>query len=101
VELQSPSIPAWVTACSQRDEDFLVGSRAGLLEFRDHIDKALANGESLVGPESGIEFNGVRCRDEPREPYSESRWAGFVCFAGGLIFLGFALYGIAHFIRRF
>ncbi len=76
-------------------EDFLVGSRAGLLRLKEHIEIAVESGESLTAADVGLQFNGVRRLDIEKDPPSE-RWEsslfGWGCF--GIVITILVLAGI-------
>lgn len=88
----NPSSPSeWVHyGATEGDEDFIVGSPEGLTALRDHIDKAIAEGESLIA-NPRIQFNGVRSRtapeDEPVDSGSSLAAWGCIFLLGTLLFL--------------
>jgi hypothetical protein len=88
----TPSSPSdWASyGTTDKDENFIVGSPEGLRELRDHIDKAIAEGESFIS-NTHIQFNGVRCRTSPEDEPSDSgnslaTW-GCLFILGTILFL--------------
>ena len=78
-----------------------MGSPAGLTALRDHIDKAIGTGESLI-EESRIDFTGIRCKDAPRQfqdDTSQSELAGAGCCALAIAVLALAIYGAVMLLR--
>src|SRR5687768_11568857 len=99
--MAAPAAP-WVRySPGEGEEDFIVGSPAGLQKLRDHIDKAIVEGESTI-PDAQIGFNGVRCRlspeDEPVDSGSSLAAWGCLLLLGSILFL--ALYGGWTLIER-
>ena len=78
-------------------EDFLVGSRAGLLRLKEHIEIAIESGESLIADDMGLQFNGVRRLDIEKDPPPES-WKssllGWGCLALLVATLALAVIGL-------
>jgi hypothetical protein len=89
------SPPAWANyGTTEAEEDFIVGSPAGLRALRDHIERAIQTGESRID-DPKIEFNGIKCKQSPLEMPVESRWsslAGYGCFVAVAV-VAFAIYG--------
>ena len=77
------------------DEDFIVGSRAGLSSLRDHIEEAILHGESRI-EDPRIGFNGIKCKEVPPYASTKSWRASFFnygCSALALVILALAVYG--------
>jgi hypothetical protein len=68
-------------------EDFLVGSRAGLLRLKEHIDIAIESGKSLISNDPGILFNGVQLLDVEKEDPPESRYSPLLDWGGCIILI--------------
>jgi len=95
------SPPAWATYGSAEDEDFIIGSAAGLRALRDHIDKAIQTGESRID-DPKIEFNGIKCKQSLSAVPAESRWsslAGYGCLAVIVVIIGLAIFGFLSLFR--
>ncbi len=78
-------------------EDFIVGSREGLLRLKEHIEIAIESGESLMTDDMGLQFNGVRRLDIVKEPPCEgweSSLLGWGCLAIILATLTLAVIGV-------
>ena len=78
-------------------EDFLVGSRAGLLRLKEHIEIAIDSGESLMADDVGLQFNGIRRLDLEKDPPQEglgSALLGWGCLALAIAVLILAVIGL-------
>ena len=98
----SEEVKAWASyGNTAEDEDFIIGSSAGLRELRNHIDAALLNGESTI-KDPAIEFNGIRRKDSPAEIPRRSRLsrlAGYGCSLVVLIFVSLSVYALVTLVR--
>jgi hypothetical protein len=94
--------PAWAAyGDTAEEEDFIIGSPEGLKALRDHIDKAIQSGESLI-EEPEIQFNGVRCKASSSASVLDSRGttlANYGCFALAVLIIALAIYGAVTLVR--
>ena len=100
--------PNDIWACYEEGEDgahdmFITGSRGGLLRLKEHIEKAIESGESLMHEESGIDFAGVRRVDQREVLPATSSWRERAlplgCFGILIAILVFALLGVISVFR--
>lgn len=86
--------PPWVRYGTSSEHEVIIGSPAGLQKLRDHIGKAISDGESIIS-ETDMWFSGVRCKaspeDEPTDGGSSLATWGCLLLVATVLFL--ALYG--------
>lgn len=95
--------PLLFTGDDGGEEGWLIGNREGLIALRTAIDASLASGEAAIS-EAGIEFVGIRCREEVTEPHREtagSKLAGVGCLILIIACFLIFLYGIIDLLGRF
>jgi hypothetical protein len=84
------------------DEGWLIGNREGLAVLRDAIEASLAVGESTI-TEEGIEFAGVRCRQDANEPScdtTDSKLAGIGCVVLIVVCFLVFFYGVFKLVEK-
>jgi hypothetical protein len=69
-EENEENCPLLFTGDDGGEEGWLIGNREGLIALRTAIDASLASGEAAIS-EAGIEFVGIRCREEAVGPDRE------------------------------
>lgn len=74
-------------ATGAETEDFLVGSRAGLLRLKEHIEIAIESGESLMADDMGLDFRGVRRLDIEKDDPPSDGWGSSLLGWGCLVLL--------------
>jgi hypothetical protein len=76
----------WARFCEGENgamDYFIIGSRAGLVRLKEHIESAIEKGESVIVDEPGIAFAGIRV-EEDAGPEGEMGWKEKAVSAGCL-----------------